>query len=66
MEIKGRHAVDRLRESMSQENMRTTLSECLLTSGFIECSRAKLVGDQGKMALKTSKILKHNFYLNLV
>ncbi len=48
MEIKGRHAVDRLRESMSQENMRTTLSECLLTSGFIECSGAKLVGIKGK------------------
>jgi len=32
-EIKGRHAVDRLTEIISQENIRTTLSECLLRSG---------------------------------
>lgn len=53
MEIKDRHAVDRLREIMSQ-NMRATLSESLwgqeILQAFTECSMVKLIGDQGKSA----------------
>lgn len=61
MEIKGRHSVDRLRKIMSQKNMRTTFSESLcgqeILKGFTECSRTKLIGDQGKGATENDKNL---------